>query len=112
MNSQETVPRAEIARLRAEGVLDAAARQARLRPMLRARREFQNSAVGTNFYRLGDTYGLRTPESLFALCVEHGLPAAPDELRRFEADALAASTTLKRADDASAILWSKDGEPA
>jgi hypothetical protein len=137
VNPQEAILRAEIARLQAEGVQDAADRQARLLPMLRARREFQNTAAGTNtlclrpngafgarsitaeaplgatvlcmtdgFYRMVDTYGLHTPDSLFTLCVEHGLQAAIDGLRRYESAARAAtSATLKRADDASAILW-------
>lgn len=143
VNPQEAVLRAEIARLQAEGVVDAAARQARLLPMLRTRREFQNSVAGTNslclrpngpfgarsmavdapdgatllcmtdgFYRLVDTYGLHTPESLFTLCLEHGLQAALDELRRHEAAAQAAAmATVKRADDASAILWRADAAP-
>jgi hypothetical protein len=143
VNPQEAILRAEIARLRLEGVQDAAARQARLLPMLRARREFQNSVAGTNslclrpvgpfgarslavdapsgatllcmtdgFYRLVDTYGLHTPESLFTLCMEHGLQAALDELRDYEAAAQAtAATTVKRADDASAILWHADSTP-
>lgn len=137
VNPQEAILRAEIAKLQLEGISDAAARQARLMPMLRDRREFQNTVVGTNslclrpngpfgarsftvdapagsivlgmtdgFYRLVDTYGLHTPESLFTLCIEHGLRAALDELRGYEAAARAtASTSVKRADDASAILW-------
>jgi len=137
VNPQEAILRAEIARLQAEGLQDAAARQVRLLPMLRARREFQNTVAGTNslclrpngpfgarratadappgsavlcmtdgFYRLVDTYGLHTQASLFASCMERGLQAALDELRRYEAAAQASSsTTVKRADDASAILW-------
>jgi hypothetical protein len=141
INPQEAILRAEIARLQQEGVNDPVARQTRLMPMLRARREFQNTVAGTNslclrpngplgartatvdapagasvlgmtdgFYRLVDTYGLHTPESLFTLCAEHGLEAALDALRRHEAAARAGgSVTLKRADDASAILWGPDG---
>ncbi|VXB75346.1 protein phosphatase 2C domain-containing protein [Massilia sp. 9I] len=136
VNPQEGILRAEIARLQAEAVSDPVARQARLLPMLRARREFQNTTVDTNslclrpngpfgartfafnapagsavlamtdgFYRLVDTYGLHTPESLFALCVERGLQEALDELRAFEAVQATASKSVKRADDASAILW-------
>ena len=137
VNPQEAVLRAEIDRLRAEGVHDPAARQTRLLPMLRARREFQNTVAGTNslclrpngpfgareaafdappgsmvlamtdgFYRLVDTYGLHTPESLFALCAGGGLQAALDQLRAHEAAMqAAASVSVKRADDASAILW-------
>lgn len=137
INPQEAILRAEIAKLQAEGVGDTAARQARLLPMLRARREYQNTVAGTNslclrpngafgarsfsvdapagsillgmtdgFYRLVDTYGLHTPASLFSLCAAEGLQPALDQLRRYEAAAqAAASTSVKRADDASAILW-------
>lgn len=140
VNPQEGIVRAEIARLQDEGVADPAARMARLMPMLRARRIFQNTAPRTNslclrpngdfgartrtvhaaagstvlamtdgFYRLVDTYGLHTPQSLFALCLEHGLQAALAQLRGHEAAAQAAApATVKRADDASAILWRSD----
>jgi len=143
VNPQEAILRAEIARLQSDGVQTVAARQARLLPMLRERRVFQNSVAGTNalclrpngpfgargiavdapdgatllcmtdgFYRLVDTYGLHTPASLFALCMERGLQAALDELRRYEAAAQAvATTTVKRADDASAILWRAEPPP-
>ncbi|MCC2974365.1 protein phosphatase 2C domain-containing protein [Massilia sp. IC2-476] len=140
VNPQEAILRAEIAKLQAEGLSDPAARQARLLPMLRARREFQNTVAGTNslclrpngplgartyavdappgscvlamtdgFYRLVDTYGLHTPESLFTLCREAGVHAALEQLRQFEAVQAASAQTLKRADDASAILWCADG---
>jgi hypothetical protein len=136
VNPQEAVLRAEITRLIGEGVVDGTARQARLLPILRARREYQNTVAHTNslclrpngplgartfelelpsgstllgmtdgFYRLVDTYGLHTPESLFALCEERGLQAALEELRRHEAGQVAAAIAVKRADDASAILW-------
>jgi len=136
VNPQEAVLRDEIAKLIEEGVHDGAARQARLLPILRARREYQNTVANTNslclnpngpfgartyevdapagsallgmtdgFYRLVDTYGLHTPESLFALCEEQGLQAALDALRRHEAAQVAAAIAVKRADDASAILW-------
>lgn len=63
-------------------------------------------AMTDGFYRLVDTYGLHTPDSLFTLCTRHGLQAALDGLRAYEAAALAGtSTSVKRADDASAILW-------
>ena len=135
-NPQEAVLRAEIARLQAEGVQDAAERQARLLPLLRERRVYQNTvanpsvlclrpvgafaarrytlplapgaavlAMTDGFYRLVDTYGLHTNTSLFALCMDEGLEAALAALRRHEADARAASSSVKRADDASAILW-------
>lgn len=136
VNPQEAVLRAEIARLQAGGVQDPAERQARLLPLLRARRVEQNNAANPavlclqpagafaarryeialapgaallamtdGFYRLVDTYGLHTNASLFALCMESGLDAALAALRRHEADARAASASVKRADDASAILW-------
>lgn len=137
VNPQEAILQAEIARLQAEGVGDPAARLARLMPMLRARRAFQNSAAATNslclrptsgfgartatvdapagsavlamtdgFYRLVDSYGLHTPASLFTLCMEHGPQAALDRLRGYETAARTdPSLALKRADDASAILW-------
>lgn len=137
VNPQEAILQAEIARLQSEGVVDAAARKARLMPMLRARRVFQNTAPNTNslclrpngafgarrlsayaprgasvlcmtdgFYRLVDTYALHTPPSLFALCEERGLRAGLEQLRGHEAQLRAAdSVTLKRADDASALLW-------
>ncbi len=41
-NPQETVLQAEIARLRAQGIVDAAERRERMLPMLRARRDAQN----------------------------------------------------------------------
>ena len=137
VNPQEAVLRAEIERLRRAGVGDAAARRVQLTPMLRARREFQNTVMGTNslclhpngpfgarrftvdapagsamllmtdgFYLLVDVYDLHTPESLFVLCMEHGLQAALAQLREHEAGAGAARpAVVKRADDASAILW-------
>lgn len=142
VNPQEGVLRAEIARLRAEGIVDGPERHARLLPLLRARRAFQNTAEGPaalclrpngdfqartvdaslppgatvlgmtdGFYRLVDTYALHTPESLAALCVERGLQPALSQLRSFEQDAqakAAAAGSVKRADDASAILWQAD----
>ncbi|WP_288381948.1 protein phosphatase 2C domain-containing protein [uncultured Massilia sp.] len=137
VNPQEAIVRAEVARLSAAGIDDPADRMARLLPMLRERRVFQNTTAHTNalclrpkggfgprrytveapagasvlvmsdgFFRLVDTYGLHTPESLFALCTEHGLQAALDELRRYETAARAgAAPVVKAADDASAVLW-------
>jgi len=136
VNPQEAVLRAEIAKLIAQGLHDGAARQARLLPILRARREYQNTVAHTNslclnpngsfgartyevdaragsavlgmtdgFYRLVDSYDLHTPGSLFALCEAHGLQAALDALRRHEAAQVEAAIAVKRADDASAILW-------
>ncbi|MFN3791477.1 hypothetical protein [Massilia sp.] len=140
VNPQEAILRAEIGKLEREGVDDAAARQARLLPMLRARREYQNTVANTNslclkpnggfgartatfevpagsavmlmsdgFYRLVDTYALHTPTSLFSLCLQQGLPAALAQLREHEATARAARmAVVKRADDASALLWRSD----
>lgn len=139
VNPQEGVLRAEIAKLRAEGIVDGPERHARLLPILRTRREFQNTAAGPaalclhpngafqartveadlapgavvlgmtdGFYRLVDTYALHTPASLAALCIERGLQPTLDELRSFEAKAqaqAAAAGSVKRADDASAIVW-------
>ncbi len=139
VNPQEGVLRAEIERLRAEGIVAGAERHARLLPVLRARREFQNTVAGPTvlclrpngafqarcveaelapgsavlgmtdgFYRLIDTYALHTPASLAGLCVDRGLQAALDVLRGFEANTqaqAAAANSVKRADDASAILW-------
>jgi len=45
VNPQEAVLRAEIARLQAEGVLDATQRHARLLPLLRERRVYQNTVA-------------------------------------------------------------------
>jgi hypothetical protein len=146
VNPQEAVLREEIGKLQRAGVSDVAARRARLTPMLRARREFQNTVANTNslclkpngdfgarsrsvdappgsallvmtdgFYRLVDVYGLHTPHSLFSLCEEDGLQAALAQLRAHEAAAQAAGpAVVKRADDASAILWrgASTGSPA
>ncbi len=141
VNPQEAIVRAEVARLKAEGVADAATRFSRLLPMLRARRVSQNTAPHTNslclrpngalgarsctvdapagssilvmsdgFYRLVDTYGLHTPDSLFALCIDGGLQAALEQLRAHEAAARAAApAVVKAADDASAVLWHPAG---
>lgn len=136
VNPQEAVLRTEIARMQAEGIQDAAQRHARLLPLLRERRVYQNTvanpaalclqprgaftartyecplapgaavlAMTDGFYRLVDTYGLHTSASLFAFCAEEGLDAALAALRRHESEARTASTSVKRADDASAILW-------
>jgi hypothetical protein len=141
INPQEAVLRAEITRLQAEGVLDAAQRHARLLPILRARREHQNTAANPSilclrpngafagrshesllepgaavlamtdgFYRLVDTYGLHTNASLFAACMDSSVRHLLDTLRGHEAGAREAALAVKRADDASAILW--QGEAA
>ncbi|QBE65622.1 hypothetical protein [Pseudoduganella lutea] len=135
VNPQEAVLRAEIATLRAAGIDDPAARHARLLPMLRARRADQNGSAQPSilclqpqgpfaarqhvvpapagavllgmtdgFYRLVDPYALHTPASLVRACEERGLEAALLALRAHEA-AMAAGLSVKRADDASAVMW-------
>ncbi|QGZ38463.1 protein phosphatase 2C-like protein [Pseudoduganella flava] len=135
VNPQEAVLAAEIARLNAAGFDDPAARHAALLPMLRARREQQNAMAAPTilclhpqgpfaarrdaidlpggavilgmtdgFYRLVDPYDLLTPAALMGLCVNEGLAAALARLRAYEAGA-SAGATVKRADDASAVLW-------
>jgi serine/threonine protein phosphatase PrpC len=59
--------------------------------------------MSDGFYRLVDTYGLYDDAGLAAACVERGLDALVDQLRRHEAGA--AATTAKHADDASAVAW-------
>lgn len=139
-NPQEAVLQARIEQLKEEGIADAATRRARLLPMLRERRAFQNTMAAPTilclqpngpfaarrhaahlppgaallvmtdgFYRLVDPYGLHTRESLADLCASRGLATALQQLRRHEADALAAhSTSVKQSDDAAAILWRAD----
>lgn len=62
VNPQEAILRAEIEKLKSEGIHDAMARQARLTPMLRARRAFQNSVANTNSLclRPNGAFGART----------------------------------------------------
>lgn len=63
-------------------------------------------AMTDGFYRLVDTYGLYDDAGLAAAVLERGLDALVDELRAFEAGAVAAAgITAKRADDASAVAW-------
>jgi hypothetical protein len=137
INPQEAILRAEIDRLARLGVLDPATRHARLLPMLRARREAQNTAVAPvalclqpqgpfaarryrlradpgamllamtdGFSRIVDTYGLCSIDELARRCQQGELYALLAELRAFEsAQSACASTTVKRADDASAVAW-------
>jgi hypothetical protein len=135
INPYEDVLQGEMARLALEGIVEPAARRARLLPMLRARREFQNTTEGPvslclqprgpvdvrrismpiergtqllmmtdGFYRLVDPYQLYSPEGLAAACAGRGLEALLAELRAYEQQG-AASMVVKRADDASAIIW-------
>jgi hypothetical protein len=135
VNPQEAVLRAEMARLGAAGIDDPAARHARLLPMLRERRVSQNGSAQPSilclrpagpfaarrhtvrahaggvllgmtdgFYRLVDPYGLHTPASLIDQCEDRGLEAMLLALRAHESD-MAAGLSVKRADDASAVLW-------
>lgn len=62
-------------------------------------------AMTDGFYRIVDTYGMHTIEALGRRCRDHGLEAALRELRAFEtALAEGASTSVKKADDASAAM--------
>ncbi len=66
-------------------------------------------AMSDGFYRLVDTYGLYDDAGLGGACLARGLDAMVDELRAFEAGALAgAGIAAKRADDASAVAWRLD----
>ncbi|WP_020654110.1 SpoIIE family protein phosphatase [Massilia niastensis] len=137
VNPQESVLQAEIEKLQARGVTDAMTRRAHLLPMLRTRREFQNTtlapfvlclrphgpldartarfdlAPGTallmmtdGFYRLVDTYGLYGVDELADACVRLGPARLLAQLRAHEAAHLgAAALAVKRADDASAVVW-------
>jgi hypothetical protein len=135
VNPHEAVVQQEVARLVAQGNDDPATRLERMLPMLRARRAFQNSTdspecvvlrpggpfsarqmnmqlepgstvlmMTDGFYRLADPYGLYDNETLAQACCERGLDRMCAELRAYEAGA-AASLSVKRADDASAIMW-------
>lgn len=134
VNPYEAVLQQEVARMAAQGD-DPATRLQRMLPMLRARREFQNCNDKPNslclrpagpfdarecdvrlepgslllmmtdgFYRLADPYGLYDNASLADACRERGLKALCAELRGHEASG-ATSLSVKRADDASAIMW-------
>jgi len=78
VNPQEAIVRAEVAKLQAEGVDDPASRLQRLLPMLRARRVFQNTALGTN-----------------SLCLR---PNGAFAARRYTVDAPAGSSLLVMTD--------------
>jgi hypothetical protein len=135
VNPHEAVVQQEVARLVAQGDDDPATRLQRMLPMLRKRRAFQNTtdapecvvlrpggpfgarhasmelAPGSTvlmmtdgFYRLADPYGLYDNTALANACLERGLDAMCAELRAYEASG-AASLSVKRADDASAIMW-------
>lgn len=56
------------------------------------------------FYRLADPYGLYDDAALAAACHACGLEAMMAELRAYEQSG-AATVSIKRADDASAIAW-------
>jgi serine/threonine protein phosphatase PrpC len=105
--------------------------------MLRARREFLNSAespqvlclkpnarfkareqtvqvnpdsmllaMTDGFYRIVDTYGIRTNEQLADVCMQGDLKSVVDELRDFETANLGcAGLSVKSSDDASAVTW-------
>lgn len=61
--------------------------------------------LSDGLYRLVDVYGLHSDTSLLDACAARGLDALLDELRRFEAGAVAAGLAAKAADDASAVCW-------
>jgi hypothetical protein len=61
--------------------------------------------LSDGLYRLVDTYGLHSDDSLLDACRARGLDALLDELRAFEAGKEAAGLAAKTADDASAIVW-------
>jgi hypothetical protein len=64
-------------------------------------------AMTDGFYRMVDTYGMHTIEELAALCRARGLESMMQQLRGFEAGKLGSSSlSVKRADDASAVLCS------
>jgi hypothetical protein len=137
INPQESILRAEIDRLAAQGMVDAAIRRERLLPMLRARREEQNAAAAPGclclqphgpldarryrlpadpgamllamtdgFSRIFDTYDMCSIDKLARRCLQGELPALLAELRAFESgQGASASTTVKRSDDASAVVW-------
>jgi hypothetical protein len=63
-------------------------------------------AMTDGFWRLVDPYGLMTPERLADACAREGLHAVLARLRDFERGAGGAvSLAVKRADDASAVIW-------
>jgi hypothetical protein len=72
INPQESILREEIIRLSSEGVIDGAARKERLLPMLRARREFLNTASPPSVLCLA-------PNGPFA-AREHTVQIAPDSM--------------------------------
>lgn len=135
VNPHEAVVQQEVARLVAQGNDDPATRLERMLPMLRTRRAFQNTTdapecvvlrpggrfssrqasmqlepgstvlvMTDGFYRLADPYGLYDNAALANGCRERGLDAMCAELRAYEASG-AGSLSVKRADDASAIMW-------
>jgi hypothetical protein len=138
VNPHEAVVQQEVARLVAQGDDDPATRLQRMMPMLRTRREFQNTTdapecvvmrpggpfssrqasmplepdstvllMTDGFYRLVDPYGLYDNAELAVGCRERGLDAMCAELREYEASG-PGSLSVKRADDASAVMWVHD----
>jgi hypothetical protein len=138
VNPHEAVVQQEVAKLVAQGDDDPATRLQRMMPMLRTRREFQNTTdapecvvmrpggpfssrqasmplepgstvllMTDGFYRLVDPYGLYGNAELAAGCSERGLDAMCAELREYESSG-PGSLSVKRADDASAVMWVHD----
>jgi len=59
------------------------------------------------FYRLVDPYGLYDSAALARRCRSAGLAPLMDELRVFERARADAALAVKSADDASALLWTR-----
>jgi len=64
-------------------------------------------AMTDGFYRLVDPYGLYDIAALARRCRSDGLAPLMDELRAFERARADAALAVKRADDASALLWTR-----
>lgn len=98
--AQNMAPAPSILCVRPQGAFDARIREVELAPGASV------LAMTDGFYRLVDSYGVYSDGRLLHAALDCGLPALLGELRTHEAT-LAANATfaVKRADDASAILW-------
>lgn len=71
------------------------------------------ATMSDGFWRPVDPYAAMTAEDLLGACARDGLAPVLGRLRAYEAGAGgAASTAVKRADDASAVLWHAPGARA
>jgi hypothetical protein len=119
VNPYEAVVQQEVARLVARGDDDPATRLQRMLPMLRDRRAFQNTTDAPECVVLRPAGPLKAREVSMRLepgsmlydnggladaCQRRGPDALLAELRAYEASG-AAGLSVKRADDASAIVW-------